>query len=874
MKAYKVFLITAVLMGMTSALHAEDGGKLKLAAIRHNYERSGESIIFVFQNPDGSPATVVPKPEITYDENQPKLRLAFEGVSTDVDNLTIEGVAVSSLEAQSLREKTVVYIFLKKPVRYYAKQSPRSGSLILGVYDKNSGGFWVRIDAPNWRSAEAAYPFWNGLKKAAILTCLLQDESGNYFLSTVSDDDTFDRAEQTRNAAQAVIDSVVDQDILQISRPVASVSTIADSAGESEAAPPPPDIARQIDAAVAKFASDPALIGAGVRDKIISPAMREVINSYGEKAIPSLAIALTSKDEKLRRSALLTLAAIGGRNVAQFLIDGLADTEPVVRQEMLLSLERLPMTRAVLVALKSETDDGDKWARFFAARMLTRAWMPEAVPILMQSMADEEVRDEAATILQQYVNANISSEALAGLSPEETQAVVNDLLAKWDGDKEFLLPMPQSDIAVDMLGKIFSRVYPAEQVTCRLGDGTSQVMMQRSGAEGAKPVGIVQFLSGNLDNDSTRETVAIVGEEGGTPCAVAAVDGEDGSGDVMWLEQIDPNAAAACAYLTDIDGDGVCEIILVTAFGGGAKRSAAMTIYRVGATGFDKIFATQSFREEPPDGFVGMRQEVRTFIDFAGTGKGPRDLVLKIRKKLGEGSDASTTERTRIYKWKDNAYEMSQNAAEVPSAPTNGTDVPPQEPPVEMGGSGAVTQPPVTQNQENPTVEQPKPDEVNPNPPQINPGDGMVLVAVKSDEKLYVYANGELKKTYAAKFGAAQGDKEVEGDMKTPEGEFYVCLKNPVSRYHLSLGLSYPDKEDAERGLQKKLITKEQYDAIVAAIDHKAPPPWKTPLGGEIFIHGKAESREDTHGCIALFNKDMDELYAMVPEGTKVIIKP
>jgi len=868
MKAYKVILITALLAGVTAVLHAEDGGKLKLVAIRHNYERSGESIVFVFQNPDGSPSNTVPKTEINYDENQPRLRLEFEGVSAGVDNLTIEGVAVSSIEAETVHDKTVVYIFLKKPVRYYAKQSPRSGTFILGVYDKNSGGFWVRVDSPNWRSAEAAYPFWEGLKTAAILTCLLQDESGDYFLSTVADNDTVDSAEKTRKAAQAVIDQVVEQDILQVAHPAASVNTVADSAGESEAAPPPADIAQKIDAAVANLASDPAVIDAGVRDKIISPAMREIIASYGEQAIPSLAVALTSKNETLRRSALLTLAAIGGRNVAQFLIGGLADSEPVVREEMLLSLENLPMTRAMLVALRGETGDGDKWARFFAARMLARAWVPDAVPILMQSMADEEVRDEAAAILQRYVSANISSEALAGLSPEETQAVINDLLAKWDADKEFLPPMPSPDIAADMLGKIFSRLYPSEQVTCYPDDATGRIMMKRSGADAAKPAGIVQFLSGSLDNDATREAIAIVGGEGDAPCAIAAIDGEDGSGDVMWVAPIEAGANAARAYLTDIDGDGVSEIILVTASGEGAAQTATLTMYRVGAAGFDKIFTTQSVREEPPQGSVGVGREVRSFMDFAGPASGPRDLLLKVRSKVGEGAEAGYSERVTVYKWKDNAYQESQ---EAPPSPANQTDAAQDGPPVQMGGSGP-TQP--SQNQENTTVGQPNPGNANPNPPNVNLGDGMALVAVKSDKKLYVYVNGELKKTYAAKFGAAQGDKEVEGDMKTPEGEFYICLKNPTSRYHLSMGLSYPDKEDAARGLEKKLITKEQYDAIAAAIDRKAQPPWKTPLGGEIFIHGDAESREDTHGCIALFNKDMEELYKMVPEGTKAIVKP
>jgi murein L,D-transpeptidase YafK len=55
--------------------------------------------------------------------------------------------------------------------------------------------------------------------------------------------------------------------------------------------------------------------------------------------------------------------------------------------------------------------------------------------------------------------------------------------------------------------------------------------------------------------------------------------------------------------------------------------------------------------------------------------------------------------------------------------------------------------------------------------------------------------------------GKNPADKQREGDLATPEGEFYICYKNPASQYHRFLGLSYPNVEDAERGLKEKLIT-------------------------------------------------------------------
>lgn len=149
------------------------------------------------------------------------------------------------------------------------------------------------------------------------------------------------------------------------------------------------------------------------------------------------------------------------------------------------------------------------------------------------------------------------------------------------------------------------------------------------------------------------------------------------------------------------------------------------------------------------------------------------------------------------------------------------------------------------------------------------------LVIKKSARTLEVFDGEKLVKTYTVVLGfAPAGDKEIEGDGKTPEGEFYVFTKNPESRFHLSLGLSYPAKDDAKRGLEKKLITKEENDLIVKAIDEKQMPPQKTKLGGEIYIHGGGIERDWTDGCIALKDDEIEELFAAIPAGTRVSILP
>jgi murein L,D-transpeptidase YafK len=148
------------------------------------------------------------------------------------------------------------------------------------------------------------------------------------------------------------------------------------------------------------------------------------------------------------------------------------------------------------------------------------------------------------------------------------------------------------------------------------------------------------------------------------------------------------------------------------------------------------------------------------------------------------------------------------------------------------------------------------------------------VVIVKSKRRLKLYSAGKLVRTYRAGLGLSPiEDKIKEGDRKTPEGTFYVFTKNEKSAYYLSLGLSYPNSEDAERGLRDSLINREQYDQILSAVRKKTTPPQNTPLGGEIYIHGNGSQSDWTWGCVALDDKDIRELFDAVPVGTEVIIE-
>jgi len=153
----------------------------------------------------------------------------------------------------------------------------------------------------------------------------------------------------------------------------------------------------------------------------------------------------------------------------------------------------------------------------------------------------------------------------------------------------------------------------------------------------------------------------------------------------------------------------------------------------------------------------------------------------------------------------------------------------------------------------------------------VNP----TILIEKSKLRLTVFdQNGKIVKRYRAAVGANPEDKLREGDFRTPEGEFYVCVKNPNSKYVLALGLSYPNISDADRGYRSGLINKSQYDQIAYAIRKQRQPPWNTPLGGEIMIHGRRNGGRDTEGCIALEDKDIRELYPQISVGTRVLINP
>jgi murein L,D-transpeptidase YafK len=164
------------------------------------------------------------------------------------------------------------------------------------------------------------------------------------------------------------------------------------------------------------------------------------------------------------------------------------------------------------------------------------------------------------------------------------------------------------------------------------------------------------------------------------------------------------------------------------------------------------------------------------------------------------------------------------------------------------------------------------------------------LLIEKRARRLYVLSPEGTQASYEVRLGKnSDADKEMEGDYATPLGDFYVCAKNPRSKYFLSLCLSYPNAEDAARGRASGLIGDAEYAQIMEALAQGKIPPQHTRLGGEIYIHGHAEAahpagrdpverdpveRDWTRGCIAVDNVAMRKLYDLAVVGTPVRISP
>ncbi len=149
------------------------------------------------------------------------------------------------------------------------------------------------------------------------------------------------------------------------------------------------------------------------------------------------------------------------------------------------------------------------------------------------------------------------------------------------------------------------------------------------------------------------------------------------------------------------------------------------------------------------------------------------------------------------------------------------------------------------------------------------------LYVFKTDRRMLLVQDKTLVRDYRIALGPSpSGDKYFRGDGRTPEGEYFICMKNPASKYYKSLGLNYPTSKHAEEALETGMISLEEYKKILNANEDRRLPPPNTSLGGAIFIHGGGTYEDWTLGCVAVSNSAMDELFQIITVGTPVKILP
>ena len=131
------------------------------------------------------------------------------------------------------------------------------------------------------------------------------------------------------------------------------------------------------------------------------------------------------------------------------------------------------------------------------------------------------------------------------------------------------------------------------------------------------------------------------------------------------------------------------------------------------------------------------------------------------------------------------------------------------------------------------------------------------VVVNKGARKMFLMHHDKVLEAYDIDLGFAPiGHKTFEGDGRTPEGLYRIDRRNPNSKFHLSIGISYPNEQDI---------------ALAESLGKKP--------GGDIFIHGeqsplKRSPKDWTWGCIAVKNEEIEDIYAMVRDGTPIAVNP
>lgn len=137
-----------------------------------------------------------------------------------------------------------------------------------------------------------------------------------------------------------------------------------------------------------------------------------------------------------------------------------------------------------------------------------------------------------------------------------------------------------------------------------------------------------------------------------------------------------------------------------------------------------------------------------------------------------------------------------------------------------------------------------------------------LIIVQKSKHSLQLIQNGNIIRTYRVALGGSPvGPKRQQGDQKTPEGEYVIDGRDAHSQFHLSLHISYPNAQDRERAKRAGV------DPGGAILIHGLPR-------GQGWIGAAHRAYDWTLGCIAVTDSEIEEIWRLVPNGTRILIEP
>ena len=143
--------------------------------------------------------------------------------------------------------------------------------------------------------------------------------------------------------------------------------------------------------------------------------------------------------------------------------------------------------------------------------------------------------------------------------------------------------------------------------------------------------------------------------------------------------------------------------------------------------------------------------------------------------------------------------------------------------------------------------------------------DGKIIdkvLVLKSAHQLQLINDGKPLKTYRISLGKnPRGPKLMEGDKRTPEGFYWIDWRKTSNNFNLAMHISYPNITDSARS------RREGVDPGGMIMIHGTPDTEDTP---EDLFH----TLDWTDGCVAMRNRDMREVWNLVPDGTMIEIRP